>query len=164
MKTAPLKTKLRSASETDQARVFINPKIIASSKETVVIYEGCGSVNGKEPIGPVVRPKSVTISAWNELGEKFTLHCNGLLARAIQHEADHLQGKEFLDRMAAGQRSKSSGFEINTINYHLKEIFTSKELFEEATIRNFRIVQTEGLCNIYPTNIGFRQLPEFVVR
>ncbi|HAV92323.1 TPA: hydroxyacid dehydrogenase [candidate division WOR-3 bacterium] len=34
--------------------------------------------------------------------------------------------------------------EINTINYHLKEIFKSKELIEEATIRNFRIVQKEG--------------------
>lgn len=36
------------------------------------------------------------------------------------------------------------GVEVNTINYHLKEIFTSNELSEEATIRNFRTVQTEG--------------------
>ena len=34
--------------------------------------------------------------------------------------------------------------EVNTINYHLKEIFKSNELKEEATIRKFRIVQTEG--------------------
>jgi hypothetical protein len=36
------------------------------------------------------------------------------------------------------------GVEVNTINYHLKEIFSSKELSEEATIRKFRIVQSEG--------------------
>ena len=36
------------------------------------------------------------------------------------------------------------GVEINTINYHLKEIFNSKELDEVATIRKIRIVQTEG--------------------
>ena len=36
------------------------------------------------------------------------------------------------------------GVEVNTINYHLKEIFSSGELSEEATIRKFRIVQTEG--------------------
>jgi hypothetical protein len=40
--------------------------------------------------------------------------------------------------------AKLFGVEINTINYHLKEIFTSKELLEKATVRNFRIVQTEG--------------------
>ena len=34
--------------------------------------------------------------------------------------------------------------EVNTINYHLKEIYKSKELQKSATIRNFRIVQTEG--------------------
>jgi hypothetical protein len=36
------------------------------------------------------------------------------------------------------------GVEVNTINYHLKEIFNSRELKEEATIRKFRIVQKEG--------------------
>lgn len=40
--------------------------------------------------------------------------------------------------------AKLFGVEVNTINYHLKEIFNSGELMAEATIRNFRIVQTEG--------------------
>jgi hypothetical protein len=40
--------------------------------------------------------------------------------------------------------AKLFGVEVNTINYHLKEIFNSEELLAEATIRNFRIVQTEG--------------------
>ena len=38
--------------------------------------------------------------------------------------------------------------EVNTINYHLKEIFKSGEIAEEATIRKFRIVQTEGARNV----------------
>ena len=40
--------------------------------------------------------------------------------------------------------AKLFGVEVNTINYHLKEIFSARELLPEATIRNFRIVQTEG--------------------
>lgn len=40
--------------------------------------------------------------------------------------------------------AKLFGVEVNTINYHLKEIFNSHELSEKATIRNFRIVQNEG--------------------
>jgi hypothetical protein len=40
--------------------------------------------------------------------------------------------------------AKLFGVEINTINYHIKEIYMSKELVENSTIRNFRIVQTEG--------------------
>ena len=47
------------------------------------------------------------------------------------------------------------GVEVNTINYHLKEIYKSLELLEEATIRKIRIVQTEGnrhLKNIFEEN------------
>ncbi len=40
------------------------------------------------------------------------------------------------------------GVEVNTINYHLKEIFTSDELDEKATIRKFRTVQQEGNCQV----------------
>ena len=46
--------------------------------------------------------------------------------------------------MKFGLRMRMCGVEVNTINYHLKEIFNSGELMAEATIRNFRIVQTEG--------------------
>ena len=44
--------------------------------------------------------------------------------------------------------SELFGVEVNTINYHLKEIFNSKELDEEATIRKIRIVQKEGVRNV----------------
>ncbi|MFI5252981.1 MAG: hypothetical protein ACHQQQ_11190 [Bacteroidota bacterium] len=42
------------------------------------------------------------------------------------------------------------GVEVNTINYHLKEVFKSGELNDESTIRKFRIVQTEGQREIKP--------------
>jgi len=85
-------TKVRNASEADQPRIFINPEITARSTETGTIYEGCGSVSGPGSFGAVSRPKEITVSAWDELGRKFELRCDGLLARAIQHECDHLDG------------------------------------------------------------------------
>lgn len=78
--------------------VFINPKIIKHSKKEVKGYEGCGSVLNGGLWGHVPRPEKVTVTAHNELGEKFVLETGGLLARIIQHEIDHLDGKIFLDR------------------------------------------------------------------
>ncbi len=91
------KTKTRTKRRADQVRVFINPKIISSSRKQVVGYEGCGSVAHSGLFGRVRRDQSLTIEAFDEKGIKFKLHVSGLLARIIQHEADHLDGTVFLD-------------------------------------------------------------------
>jgi peptide deformylase len=84
--------------ETDpipEDRVFINPKIIKTSKETVWLDEGCLSIR---PIyGEVPRAEKVTITAYTENGEKIERGASGLLAQIFQHEIDHLNGILFID-------------------------------------------------------------------
>ena len=93
------KTKTRMQRGIDPVRVFINPKIVGFSRTQVFGYEGCGSVAYSGLFGSVRRAQSVTVRAFNEKGKKFALRASGLLARIIQHESDHLEGKVFLDRL-----------------------------------------------------------------
>ncbi len=80
----------------DVKRVFINPQIVATSKELVPYDEGCLSLPGFDE--EIVRPARVTIQALNEHGKPFTLETDGLLARIVQHENDHLDGIVYIDR------------------------------------------------------------------
>jgi peptide deformylase len=52
-----------------------------------------------EIFGEIARPGSVDVKALNEKGKPVEFRCGGLLARAIQHEVDHLNGILFIDRM-----------------------------------------------------------------
>ncbi len=98
--THPRDTGARKTFKADKLRVFINPKITFQSKAKSVIYEGCGSLDDGGIFGPVLRPKEVQIEAFDENGRKFTLLCNGIMARVIQHEYDHLQGIEFIQKVS----------------------------------------------------------------
>jgi peptide deformylase len=73
---------------------LINPKIIAYTGEQVGT-EGCLSNPGK--FGTVKRPMAVTVRAMNRKGETYELTGKELLARAICHECDHLDGKLYTD-------------------------------------------------------------------
>lgn len=77
-------------------RVFINPQIIGTSQETALYEEGCLSL--PKVWQKIRRPTRVTVQARNQSGKLFTLEADGLLARAIQHEFDHLEGILFIDR------------------------------------------------------------------
>lgn len=80
----------------DVRRVFINPAIITTSEEMGDYDEGCLSIPGiTETIRRAVK---VTVAATNEKGRHFTLEADGLLARVIQHENDHLNGVLYIDR------------------------------------------------------------------
>lgn len=93
------KTKFRkSLKELDPLRIFINPKIISSSKEESTLYEGCGSLAHAGIFGPVRRSKKVKVSALDENGNEFTIEVVGLLAKVIQHEYDHLKGVMCIDK------------------------------------------------------------------
>ena len=74
--------------------VFINPEILETSG-TQCGEEGCLSVPGE--FSEVERPNYVKVKALNEKGEEFILEGEGLLARAILHENDHLDGKLYID-------------------------------------------------------------------
>ena len=73
--------------------VLINPEILEISGEQTG-YEGCLSVPGKT--GIVTRPDHVRVRALNEEMEPYELVGEGLLARAICHECDHLKGKLYV--------------------------------------------------------------------
>ena len=92
-------TRTRNPKSEDPVRVFINPRIAAVSERQAIDYEGCGSVSYGGLFGAVRRPYSVKVTAYGLNGKKFTLRAEGLLARIIQHETDHLNGVVFLDRM-----------------------------------------------------------------
>lgn len=76
--------------------VFINPKIINTSKTKVDHPEGCLSAPGF--FGTVKRAGKVKVEAFGRDGKKFTRGASGLLAQAIQHELDHLDGILFVDK------------------------------------------------------------------
>ncbi len=81
----------------DVNRVFINPEIIKTSEELEDYDEGCLSIPGVSET--IRRPASVSVSAINERGRRFTINdASGLLARIIQHENDHLNGILYIDR------------------------------------------------------------------
>ncbi len=75
---------------------LINPKIIAKAGVQEE-QEGCLSVPGRW--GITHRPKHVTVRAINRKGETFEVSGSDLLARALCHEIDHLDGKLFIDHM-----------------------------------------------------------------
>ena len=76
--------------------VLINPEIKPLG-DFVAAGEGCLSF--PEIFGEIARPGSVDVKALNEKGKPVEFRCGGLLARAIQHEVDHLNGILFIDRM-----------------------------------------------------------------
>lgn len=81
----------------DVKRVFINPQIIKTSAETSSYDEGCLSIPGESE--SIIRPVKVSVTALNEKGKRFTIEdADGLLARIIQHENDHLNGILYIDR------------------------------------------------------------------
>jgi peptide deformylase len=76
--------------------VLINPEIKPQG-DPVAAGEGCLSF--PEIFGEITRPGSVDVKALNDKGKPVEFRCGGLLARAIQHEVDHLNGILFIDRM-----------------------------------------------------------------
>jgi len=76
--------------------VLINPEITPTG-EPATGGEGCLSF--PEIFAEITRPESVTVKALNGKGKPVEFRCGGLLARVVQHEADHLNGILFIDRM-----------------------------------------------------------------
>lgn len=78
-------------------RVFINAKIVKKEGE-ILFKEGCLSIPGEYE--EVLRAERVTVEYQDAVGEKHVLEAEGLLAVAIQHELDHLDGRLFIDRLS----------------------------------------------------------------
>jgi peptide deformylase len=85
--------------------VLINPEIELQG-ETEIGLEGCLSF--PEITGDIERAQSVTVRAQNLEGEAIQIEASGFLARAIQHEGDHLNGILFIDRMHSAAKAALS--------------------------------------------------------
>ena len=75
---------------------LINPEIIGEEGECIDV-EGCLSVPARA--GKVIRPENVKVKYLNEFGEEKNIEATGLLARALCHEIDHLNGILYIDKM-----------------------------------------------------------------
>ncbi len=80
---------------------LINPQVTPVG-DPATGPEGCLSF--PEMFADITRPASIHVKAVNERGEPLAFHCGGLLARAVQHELDHLRGILFIDRMTADDK------------------------------------------------------------
>ena len=87
--------------EASELRVFINPKILTRSG-SVIWNEGCLSFPGF--FEEVEAVEELEVEALNERGEVFRLKASGLMAVAISHENDHLNGVVFIDRLSPVRR------------------------------------------------------------
>jgi peptide deformylase len=100
----PLKERSSEEKSKKLPQVFINPKIIKKSKENVIDEEGCLSFPGL--FLKIKRAKEVEVEALDREGEKARIRAEGLPARILQHEIDHLDGILFIDRLSFWQRLK----------------------------------------------------------
>jgi peptide deformylase len=78
---------------------LINPEVVPVGAETDEGWEGCLSI--PDIRGKVIRPSAVRVRAHDRTGRRIELVAEGLPARVIQHETDHLDGILFFDRMAS---------------------------------------------------------------
>ena len=90
--------------EADGKRIaLVDPEITSTSGPKEAEEEGCLSI--PEIFADVTRPARVTVKALDRDGKPFTLEATGLLARAIQHEVDHLDGILFIDHVGPMKRT-----------------------------------------------------------
>ena len=129
--THPRTTKARKLGKTDKVRVYIDPKITFQSKDKSLIYEGCGSIG--DLFGPVLRPREVQVEAYDERGLLFRLKADGILARIIFHEMDHLNGVEFMEKVSDYSKIITKKHYRKNIRNSPQQLKNSKTTKIEAT-------------------------------
>jgi peptide deformylase len=75
---------------------IVNPKVVKRTGERLVM-EGCLSVPGYQ--GEIKRSVSITVKGLNRLGKETRIKATGLMAQALEHEMDHLNGILYIDRI-----------------------------------------------------------------
>ncbi|HLH10719.1 MAG TPA: peptide deformylase [Methylovirgula sp.] len=84
--------------------VFANPEILSTSEETSLHEEGCLSI--PEFFEEVERPARIRLSYLDRSGKREELEADGILARCLQHEIDHLNGVLFIDHISRLKRER----------------------------------------------------------
>tara|TARA_Y100001970_G_C13894406_1_gene680393 strand:- start:181 stop:690 length:510 start_codon:yes stop_codon:yes gene_type:complete len=93
---------------------MFNPEIISYSNDTISMEEGCLSI--PEQFAIIERPKQIVINYLNDKNEPKTKEVDGVEARILQHEIDHLSGKLFVDYLSSLKRN----IIINKVKKYLK--------------------------------------------
>jgi peptide deformylase len=113
-----------------EEHVFINP-VLSRPRGTAVQEEGCLSLPGVRM--DVRRPERIVVEAWSVAGEPIKLDLDGLFARVVQHEFDHLEGRLFTDRLP-----EAAALEVRSQLEGLAQVFAGKqsrgELPPDATL------------------------------
>ncbi|HEX2204908.1 MAG TPA: peptide deformylase [Longimicrobium sp.] len=82
---------------------LLNPRIVESSAALDRAEEGCLSIPGVAAV--VERPATVTVEGLDRFGKPVRMEAEGMLARCLQHEIDHLDGVLFIDRLGPLKRN-----------------------------------------------------------
>jgi peptide deformylase len=91
-------------SEEDPVTALVNPRLVANSEEREADDEGCLSLGASSVVVPVERALEVTVEASSPVGGPVRIEAEGLEARVLQHELDHLDGVLTIDRTTPEQR------------------------------------------------------------
>jgi peptide deformylase len=94
-------------SDEDPVVALVNPKLVSTSDERESAEEGCLSLGAATVIVPVERATSLTVEGTSPAGEPLTVEAEGLEARVIQHELDHLDGVLIVDRTVPEERREA---------------------------------------------------------
>ena len=97
--------------------ILINPEITAFGSTLTTYEEGCLSIPGIYL--NVVRPSTIKLKFRDEMGRPRKMNADGLLARCIQHEVDHLKGVLFVDRVTSTEELKK---ELTKEGYKMKDV------------------------------------------
>jgi peptide deformylase len=93
--------------EEEPVVVLVNPRLVTSSEETEVGDEGCLSLGAATVVVEVERPVAISVEAFDPNGIELHVDAEGLQARVIQHELDHLDGILTIDRTTPEQRREA---------------------------------------------------------
>lgn len=102
---SPIRLFITDTGEDGGKRVFVNPNILGTSDDSEPYNEGCLSI--PRVYRDIYRPSKVIVQAYDLNGKKFTLKADGLLARVIQHESDHLDGKLFISHLTDDEERRA---------------------------------------------------------
>ncbi len=95
---------LSKKEEAREPQVFINPEIVWASDEKAIHEEGCLSI--PEYYEDVERPVQVKVKYLDLDGKAHEIEADGLLARCVQHEIDHINGVLFIDHLSKLKRDR----------------------------------------------------------
>jgi len=90
--------------EEEPVIALVNPRVVSMGEELEAADEGCLSLGAATVVVEVERPTTVTVEAASPDGEPISIEAEGLEARVIQHELDHLDGVLTIDRTTPEQR------------------------------------------------------------